>query len=115
MLSDQVRAGNYAASIKELVKPIATTHGKLDQLVLYFRCRFTDSIEFDTSPFSTHTHWDNRFFRGRTQPVNSGDQTAINIEVGTINMCTARGYKLHVETNRLVERKRAERKRAETA
>jgi len=98
-------------SMRHNLKRTVTTHGKLDGMVLYFRCRFTDSIEFDTSPFSTHTHWGNRFFRGESQAVKSGDQLAINIEMGAINMCTTWDYKLHVETDGAdgtVERKHAE-------
>ena len=93
-------------SLQHNLKRQAIADGQLDGLVLYFRCRFTDTIEFDTSPFSRHTHWGNRFFRGESQAVKSGDQIAINIKMDAIHICTTWDYELRVEA--------AQRKHVET-
>ncbi len=88
--------------------------GRLDGLVLYFRCRFTDIIGFDTSPFNTHTHWGNRFFRADSQPVKPGDKIMLDLNMGSIRMCTTWEYDLSVNAGRVTADNRITAKQTES-
>lgn len=51
--------------------------GRLDGLFLYFTVIFDDETQFDTSPLSTRTHWENRLFRFPGRKYKKGDELCI--------------------------------------
>lgn len=47
--------------------------GRMDGFCLYFRVMFDADVEFDTSPFSPRTDWDNLYFRVESREYHAGD------------------------------------------
>jgi protein arginine N-methyltransferase 1 len=47
--------------------------GRLDGFCLYFRVIFDPGVEFDTSPFSPRTDWNNLLFRMESREYREGD------------------------------------------
>lgn len=53
--------------------------GRMDGFCLYFRVMFDAEVEFDTSPFSPRTDWDNLLFRTESREYQEGDTIAYSL------------------------------------
>lgn len=53
--------------------------GRVDGFCLYFRVVFDAEVEFDTSPFSPRTDWDNLLFRIESREYQEGDVIAYSL------------------------------------
>ena len=77
---------NTLNSADEIPRSIAisrrvTSPGPLDSFCLYFKAAFDAELGFDTSPFSTRTHWGNCYFRMDGRNCGAGE-----IITGRLNM-----------------------------
>lgn len=57
----------------KISKPVVRP-GSFDSFCLFFKVIFDEEIQFDTSPFSTKTHWGNCFFRVVSRSYTEGDE-----------------------------------------
>jgi len=60
---------------------VVRRHGRMDGFCLYFRVIFDAEVEFDTSPFSPRTHWDNLLFRSESRQWHEGDAISYTLEI----------------------------------
>lgn len=69
MLADSVRVDNP---------------GVMDGLCLYFRVRFDEHVQFDTSPFSTNTSWTNRMLRTPLREFAAGEELSYTVDANPL-------------------------------
>lgn len=55
--------------------------GRMDGLCLYFRVIFDDEVQFDTSPFSPRTVWDNLHLRVTSREYRQGDPLTYSLHM----------------------------------
>lgn len=61
------------------------THpGQMDGIYQYFGISFDEEVQFDTSPFSTRTHWANRLFRTPQRSFAAGDTIDYALDIGDL-------------------------------
>jgi protein arginine N-methyltransferase 1 len=68
----------------EVVRKVARA-GMLDGFCVYFRVRFDDTVNFDTSPFSPQTSWDNLELRTERRQYDLGDEIRYSLALEVLH------------------------------
>lgn len=61
-----------------------TKPGQLDGFAVYFRCRFTDSLELASGPFAPRTCWVCRLYRTEARRVATGEEGRFDLAIDVV-------------------------------
>ena len=78
----------------ELTRTVMTD-GRMSGFGIWFNCMFDEGNQFDTSPFSRHTHWAYRLYRAPARACRAGD--TINYKLSMPDIRRAETWVIEVD------------------